>query len=470
MTIMTGRKTRTLLAAAAMLVSLTALAEDDPDALRDRIANLEAELAAARAELARIEEPDSPATKGEVDTAAEMSAGITAPKQVLESPESVTTPPEEDVFRIGDLYLGGAIRSNYVLGDYTEDGGSGPQRGGNGGNMELDTFRINLDYNPDGTGLIGKGEYRFYHGYHFAHTGWMGWREEDGSEWQLGLNRVPFGAGPYGTSHNWFFDQGYYVGLTDDMDVGLRYSTERGPWTLDAAYYVGAEPNFLGDSSDSARYSYDIVDNGSPHAHYRERHQFNARAIRRFELGSDQTLDTGLSLQAGRLEADPRFAEDSCAAAGAVHGKWNRGPWEVIAQLSAYDFHARYRPGSGLSNDLIGMGAYDFEFPVASRGLLPAVSVAHTIEPDIAWIDTITFYNDFSIILKDGRDEFGTPLNDSAMNVLGAAFARSGWYIYVDWALSDGNYFVGDEAFTNFGANREQEWQSRFNINFGYYF
>lgn len=467
MTTRAGRRTQVLLMVAALLATFSVFAEEDPDALRRRIADLEAQLAAARAQLAQVDESYSE-PESHAGSAAVTQAGTS--KHVLEDAGEAIEEPEEDVFRIGDLYLGGAIRSNYVLGDYVEDGGTGPQRGGNGGNMELDTFRINLDYNPEGTGWIGKGEYRYYNGYHFAHTGWIGWRQEDGSEWQLGLNRVPFGAGAYGTSHNWFFDQGYYVGLTDDMDVGLRFSTERGPWKLDAAYYVQAEPNFFGDSTDSARYSYDIVDNGTAHAHYSERNQFNGRAIRQFELGKDQTFDAGVSLQASQLKADPRFAEDSWAAAAAAHGKWKKGPWEVIAQLTAYDYHARYNSGSGLSNDLIGIGAYDFEFPVASQGLLPAISVAHTIEPNIDWIDTITFYNDFSVILKDGRDEMGNSLNDSAMNVLGAAFARGGWYIYVDWAVSDGNYFVGDEAFTNFGSNQQQTWQSRFNVNLGYYF
>jgi hypothetical protein len=58
--------------------------------------------------------------------------------------------------------------------------------------------------------------------------------------------------------------------------------------------------------------------------------------------------------------------------------------------------------------------------------------------------------------------------NDSAMNVIGMAIARGGWYIYVDYAFSNGNYFVGDSG--DFGANTDDDWQKRFNINFGYYF
>lgn len=64
---------------------------------------------------------------------------------------------------------GGAIRANYIHGDYAKENSGAPQRGGNGGNFVLDTFRINLDLAKDG--WIGKGEYRGYNGYNFLHTG-----------------------------------------------------------------------------------------------------------------------------------------------------------------------------------------------------------------------------------------------------------------------------------------------------------
>jgi hypothetical protein len=61
------------------------------------------------------------------------------------------------------------------------------------------------------------------------------------------------------------------------------------------------------------------------------------------------------------------------------------------------------------------------------------------------------------------------------------SIARGGWFIYVDYALSNGNLFVGnrddvfgdtvaDSSVGDLGANRNDRWNSRFNINFGYYF
>ena len=98
----------------------------------------------------------------------------------------------------------------------------------------MDTFRFNLDY--ENGPVIAKAEYRFYDGYNFLHTGWLGYNFEDESQLQVGLNRVPFGLGPYGVSQSWSFDQHYYVGLADDMDLGAKYTFHPGDWTIDLAF------------------------------------------------------------------------------------------------------------------------------------------------------------------------------------------------------------------------------------------
>ena len=68
------------------------------------------------------------------------------------------------------------------------------------------------------------------------------------------------------------------------------------------------------------------------------------------------------------------------------------------------------------------------------------------------------------------KDQSG--FNDSEMIVAGVALARGGWYIYNEVGFSNGNEFVGgDAAFGDrLGANTDDEWQTRFLINFGYYF
>ncbi|MFN2366803.1 MAG: hypothetical protein ABR523_10150 [Desulfurivibrionaceae bacterium] len=388
------------------------------------------------------------------------------------------TASADAAFKLGPVQVGGAMRVNYVNGDYRKSGGDGPERGDHGGDVELDTFRVNLDL--DQNNWLGKVEYRWYTGYNFLHTGWVGYRLSEKSQVQVGLNRVPFGVGAYGPANSWFFDQHYYVGLSDDMDMGIKYSTGMGSLALDLAYYGMPEPDFNGDSAESARYSYDIVDNGGEYSHYEERNQVNVRAVYGMAFTS-LTNDLGVSLQWGELEADGVFANDSDAWAVSIHDKTTLGNFALILQLTQYKYDADYHPGTALSNDLITMGAYDFAWPAASEGIIPAIALSYTWKPRLNWIDSITFYNDYSVIIKDGSLPDGRELNDSAMNVTGMAIANGGWYIYVDYAYSDGNYFVGNEgdvygadyassAVGDFGANLNDDWNGRFNINFGYYY
>ena len=382
----------------------------------------------------------------------------------------------------GPLKIGGALRASYVQGDYAKDDTGGPQRGGNGGDFELDVFRVNLDFEKDG--WLGKAEYRWYDGYNFLHTGWAGYESDKLGRIEVGLNRIPFGVGPYGPANSWFFDQHYYVGLSDHMKLGVKYTRGFGALTLDAAYYLRDIPNGAGTSADSARYSYAVVDEdaGDIPGAYQDTHQLNARAVYAVEK---LKTDIGLSAQWSRLEAQDERAADSDAYAVSAHAKSTFGPVGVMLQLTRYDFDPEYREtaeGVRPCADLINMGAYDFAWPVASRGLIPSVAVSYTIREPVSWIDSITFYNDYSVIVKDGSDANGG-FNDSAMNVTGMAIARGNWTIYVDYAISSGNYFVGDEgddygdgetygsaSVGDFGANRNDEWNGRFNINFGYYF
>lgn len=153
----------------------------------------------------------------------------------------------------GQLEVGGAMRVNYAIGDYGDSTGAPSRAKSDGKNFSLDTLRFNVDYKKDN--VPGKVEYRFYNGYHFLHTGWLGYNFDGGSEVQVGVNRVPFGSGSYGVSQSWFFDQHYCMGLFDDMDLGVKYTREYGELMLDMGYYYSGEERYAGSSRRSVRYS-----------------------------------------------------------------------------------------------------------------------------------------------------------------------------------------------------------------------
>jgi len=364
-------------------------------------------------------------------------------------------------FAVGDLSVGGAIRANYTIGDYAETDPSQPSRAEeDGGNFLLDTFRINLDYEKDD--IIGKMEYRFYNDYHFLHTGWVGYNIDETSQIQFGVNRVPFGPGAYGVSQSWMFDQHYYVGLSDDMDLGAKYKTSIDNLALDFAYYFSDEGDYFGASNDSARYSYDVVDESENG--YEEAHQFNVRAIYTIE-GDPLTTDVGASLQYGLLDSNGS-QDDGSHYAGSVHATMKMGNFKLVPQLTYYEYDVEADQPLG-TDKLVYMGAYDYRTEVAAEAMIPAVSLSYYLEtPQVEWLKYMIPYIEYSSIMKEESN-----FNDSDMLVVGSAWAHGGWYIYTDLAYSNGNDFVGNTSgWSRYGVNADDEWEYRFNINFGYYF
>jgi len=483
------------------VILTTGLHADDPEPTREelmqRLEAMSRELESTKAALRASEQKRIAAEKA-AQTPASERIGVLE-EQIAKAadmgPAKVTP---GDIFPVLEgLKIGGAVRANYTLGDYSQDPpnrfrDSSGTRGGSG-TIALDTFRINLDYERGN--WTGKGEYRFYPGYagnnadtyHFAHTAWIGYNFENGDQLQAGLNRTPFGPGPFGVSQSWLFDQHYYVGLSDNMNVGFKYTTDRVEnWKFDFAYYAVPTPNGTGKnfSRDSVRYSYDVVDETGDG--YEESHQFNIRGVYSTQLGK-VNADLGSSLQYGVLESNGPQS-DGDMFAGSVHAILKFGNWTLAPQLTYYHYNVEAnddRGGNLLSDKVVQMGAYDFPSLVAAEAWIPAVSLSYYHEtPQFDWLDYIIPYIEYSALIKAEND-----FNDSEMFILGSAFARGGWYIYTDLAFSNGNDFVGNRSgfgdtseqvdldFDNgffssnrLGANPTDEWETRFNINFGYYF
>ena len=415
---------------------------DKNEALKQRIENLEQELEMTRAKLAESE--------------------ALAVAEVAE--ESKKSP----------IRIGGAIRANHAYGDY--DG----RRGENIGDSDFELLRLNVDL--DYNGVIGRAEYRYYDDYSMMHTAWLGYTSDGFGTLKAGIVRVPFGPGPWGVSNSWFFDQHYYVGLSDDMDLGARWTKAFGDLTVDLAYYLEDEGHWDGSSADSARYSYDPVkwskqasSDGTVTDHvengFEEKHQVNLRLI--YSTGS--IGDIGMSFQYGGLEGTN--VDDSGASHMAVsaHAVTPLRDFSLHSQLSYYSYDITDNTPWG-TGDLIPMGAFNFAWPVASEALIPAVSLRYNgLEgTDISWLDGVTPYVEWSSIMNKKGD-----LNDSTLWSLGALWYWGSLYVYTELGLSDGNYFVGDEGdkygniydgVNDFGANGNNEWHKRFNVNVGYYF
>ena len=387
------------------------------------------------------------------------------------------------------IKIGGAMRMNYVHGTYEGDG-----RGDGNGDVDLEIFRLNADI--DYQNIIGRVEYRWYpryfgatSGYSMIHTAWLGYNLGDLGTLKAGIVRVPFGPGPYGVSSSWFFDQHFYVGLADDMDLGIRWSDTLGKLTLDVGYYLQSEFQTDGSSLASSRYSYDIVrweekanadgdvEWGAGENGFDEQHQLNLRAIYALE----NIADLGVSLQYGLLNGTDVDDDGANHYAFSAHMKNALAGFTLFSQFSYYAYNITDDTPWG-TGDLIPMGAYDFAWPIASKGLVPGLSLRYggIDTSGISWIDSLTPYVEWSTILKTVDD-----FNSSTLVTIGASWTLFGaLYVYSDFGLSNGNFFVGNvdadgnkEGYGNiytgagdFGANGNNAWNRRVNFNFGYYF
>jgi hypothetical protein len=364
---------------------------------------------------------------------------------------------------VGPLRIGGALRVNYIYADWDENFKRA-------GELALDTARVNLDLDADP--LVGSFEYRYYrdkfadgHDYSMLHHGWIGWRFNDQHQVQGGVTKVPFGILPY-ASHNWFFQLPYYVGLEDDYDLGVKYVGDFGPWNVQAAYFFEDEGHYDGDSDDSARYSYDLVREGTEGN--AERDQLNLRFAYTIQHGEGYSTELGLSLMTGRVSNNNRFGSSGDRHAFAVHlnGRYDR--WNVMLQAITYDFDVENDPKLDASPDgsFVTMGAYDAVYHVASEATIYSVGVAYTLPVGWDSVKSLTFYNDFSLMTKDERG-----FRDSLQNVIGCAVDASPFYIYIDLAMGRRHPWLGGD-WTDALADGGQEngWNTRFNINIGFYF
>lgn len=361
-----------------------------------------------------------------------------------------------------EFKIGGAVRYNLFLELYEDENITADDA-----QFTWDTWRLNVRGKTNG--LILDFEYRFYptFGTHFIHHGWIGYNFSDATQLQLGVTQVPFGDQPY-SSHSWWFSTSYYVGLEDDYDIGFKLTHQIDNLDLAFAYFMQAEPqgpsyggdvNFSGPGS--GRYSYDIVEvEGESN---QERNQFNARAAYTFDHSESASTEVGLSAQFGQIYN--RVIDDfGTHNAIGLHLNGNYGQFNVKAHAENYTIDAKNDDGEEL--DLVHMGAYGFPYQIAAEASIATLGVSYSLPVKLGPISNITFYNDYSVT-KKAKDEFA----DTQQNTIGMLVTAGSIYTYFDIASGKNQPWLTN----NFGAgldagSEDAEWNTRLNINVGYYF
>lgn len=371
--------------------------------------------------------------------------------------------------------FGGAVRYNVILTDYEDEDINMTD-----GALTMDTWRLNV--NAKYSDIILNFEYRFYPTFntHFVKQGWLQYNTSENSNVQFGVTQVPFGNLTY-TSHSWWFQGPYYTGMEDDHDMGLKYTlVKENDWSLMAAWFFQPEPAgpAYGAASfgngGSGRYSYDIIPitggapwdyvlgaNETPQSNH-ERNQFNLRLTKTlpFENGS---AELGASGQFGQLY-NSALNESTSRYALALHADVNYGNWNFKGEWINYDFDAQNDAGESV--DYVYMAAYGDPYPVATEMNMYVAGLSYNWGVDWGPISSLTFYNDYTYFQK-GIDGF----NDSQQNIIGFMVTAGNVYTYVDIARGKNQPWLTQSFGTGLAQGVDDpRWNTRFNINIGYYF
>lgn len=352
-----------------------------------------------------------------------------------------------------NIKIGGALRVNYGLKDWDDT------QKKKGGDFAFDTFRFNVD----GTlgDMILSAEYRFYPEYDFntIHHGYIGYNFTDDLQGQLGIHQVPFGLQPY-ASHNFWFSGAYYVGLEDDYDMGIKFLYTPGPLSVTAAFYKNGE---LGSAGDAGRYSVDVNSQadggyaGAQAAGNEETNQGNLRVAYMLNHGEHTKTELGTSVEYGGLynnETD-RMGDHWAAA---VHLNGDYGPVNVQLEYCRYQYNAE-NP-AGFDDDIITLGGYSYSWGAPAAADFATFNVAYSMPVSWGPISNLTFYSDNTVIMPEE-----SRFDNGWQNVVGTMISSGPVYTYIDLISAKNMIFSGGDM-----TDPDNERTTRLNINFGYYF
>lgn len=358
---------------------------------------------------------------------------------------------QEEAAKKLQLDVGGALRFNYNNSSWK------PNQQKRGGDFGFETFRINVDASYGDLELhIDQRFYASGFGGAFLKYGWFQYNLNEKSHLKLGLIPAYFGAQQF-NSHSWFFQLPFYLGFEDDHDMGISYDYDSEKWQVDIGFYKNAEELSFADNSpvSDARYSYDFSGRN------KEINQFNARF--NYKFGQTGKHKIGATLQYGGIwNIDTREVGSQFAAA--AHYEMTYKNWGIKTQAMMYNNQPEN--ASGEPRDFIQMTAYGFPYNTAAKAAIYTLGISYSIPVKWAPITNIQLYNDYAYM-----DKAVVGWESTQMNILGALISAKPIYIYIDYARGKHQPWLGPQ-WTNalVEGDTNNGWETRFNINFGYYY
>lgn len=420
---------------------------DELQALKQRMAQLEQILLSDGASMPQPSVALVPAVPVE-PSATRNEAAVAGEKEPVTT-ATVVGNVLEAVKRHGPQ-LNGALRFGYTFDDYNE------QNKEKGGDASFNLFRLGAK------GSYGKlsynARYRWYRDYDFIEFGYIDYQVTDNTEAQLGISLVPFGLLPE-AANNFWLGIPYFTGYGTDYDFGLKLLHQNGPWDLQLAFYKNDE---MGRSSKLERFSYDLVTTDADNARNEETNQVNARLAYTLDHGSVGKTELGISGQYGGLynTVTEKMGDHW---AGAVHLDGSYGPFGL--KLEVIEYANNPENAAGVSDDTIVVGAFGDAFEIAAEGTIVVADLSYALDVDWGPISNLKFYNDYSRLIKKA-----SRFEDSQMNTLGCMITAGDVYTYIDFIMGNNAQYIGGRNMPFAAGEEDAEWQTKLNINVGYYF
>ena len=322
--------------------------------------------------------------------------------------------------------------------------------------FRFDNLRLAVD-GTHGDDLLFSAQYRLYAYTRTIHHAWIGYRPDDENQIEVGITQVPFGLLPFAT-HSFWFGLGYYAGMEDDYDAGIKWHREADAWDMHLAYFVNEE---VGDATDLDRYSVDVVREGDQQN--QEQNQGNLRLAHTFGKGTDRSSEFGVSAEYGELDnLTTKDAGYHWQAAAHYLGRY--GDWNPEFQIARYEYHPE-NP-AGVDDSLVLMGNLTSTRLVAAEGTLMNANLRRFW--DVKWGPFRKFnaYINYSHLFKDESN-----FDDSQLINPGCVLQAGPFWIWVDLLVGKNAWYLNDSPENSgMGPGGTDDWETRFNVNFEWYF
>jgi len=172
-------------------------------------------------------------------------------------------------------------------------------------------------------------------------------------------------------------------------------------------------------------------------------------------------MKLGASVEAGKIY-NKTTKEKGNRHAFAVHSNLFFKNWNMQLQWINYEY--KPKNPAGVSDKTIQFGAFMFPFEVSTKSNVYTFNLANDIQIDGKYLDRIKLYFNYSMV--NPKQGYGS---DSKQIVIGTTLIKRGLYAYFDYIFGQNMWFSGGPGI-GLAHPEDEAWNSRLNINFGYYF